>query len=344
MPSPAPVTLDPAAFDPANVPEATRAFDRNLRAQCAKDTTKWWHIGAPEYRRLRKTGGTSRPAPTYLDSATSFTVPSREAGRTIPCRLLRPQNGKPVRGVFMHIHGGGFVLSDEMAQDQRLQDTADEHGLVCVSVGYRLAPENPFPAGPEDCYDAAEWLILHAQDKYGPPLRFIGGESAGAHLSLVTALHLLQHADPRFADFRLAGLVLHYGCFTFNLAPSARHMDTHQPNLLLTLEDIHHFRDAFLGPDWTQETLVRPDVSPLYADLEALRGRLPAALFTCGTMDCLIDDTLFMSARWVAAGGEAVVEIVPGAQHAYSTVPAHVEGSGAARGLAAFDKFVGERI
>lgn len=343
MSSPAPITLDPVSFDPAKVSSASKAFDAKFRAELAKDTTRWWDVGAAEFRRRRKAGETPRPPPKYLDSASSFEVPSREPGRSVPCRLLKPQNGKSVRSVYMHIHGGGWVLSDEMAQDQRLQDMADEHGIVCVSVGYRLAPEHPFPAGPEDCYDAAEWLVVNSEATYGAPLGFIGGESAGAHLSMVTALHLIQHKEKRFADFQFRGMILHYGCYTLNLTPSAQNMHIHEKGLLLSLDDIYHFRDAFV-PGWTQEVLERPDVSPLYADLEGLRGKLPPALFTCGTMDCLLDDTLFMSARWVAAGGDTVLEIVPGAQHGYSGIPRSVEGSGSEQGIIAVNKFVSERI
>ena len=53
---------------------------------------------------------------------------------------------------------------------------AEGANLAVISVGYRLAPEHPFPQGPEDCYDAAEWLVDNSQDKFGAPLKFAGGE------------------------------------------------------------------------------------------------------------------------------------------------------------------------
>jgi len=65
----------------------------------------------------------------------------------------------------------------------------------------------------------------------------------------------------------------------------------------------------------TEEEKRHPSVSPLYADLEPLRGKLPPALFTCGTEDCLLDDTMFMSTKWLMAGGEAFVKFIPGAPH-----------------------------
>lgn len=98
----------------------------------------------------------------------------------------------------MHIHGGGWVLGDEIgyfihqtgsfllilqltgmvpySQDALLKYYADTANLVSISVGYRLAPEHPFPAGPEDCYDAVEWLVDNAEKEFGAPLKFISGE------------------------------------------------------------------------------------------------------------------------------------------------------------------------
>ena len=57
---------------------------------------------------------TSFPKPTVLDQGKNIAIPSREAGRDIPCRLMLPSNGQPVKGVFMHVHGGGWVFQSHL--------------------------------------------------------------------------------------------------------------------------------------------------------------------------------------------------------------------------------------
>lgn len=80
------------------------------------------------------------------------------------------------------------------------------------------------------------------------------------------------------------------------------------------------FNDAFV-PNSTLEERRDPKVSPIYENLQKFRGRLPSALFTCGTEDPLLDDTLLMSVKWMAAAGEAIVKIYPGAPHGFSLFP-----------------------
>ena len=62
---------------------------------------------------MRREGKTSLPKPIVLDAGKSFAIPSREKGRDIPCRLMMPEGGAPVKGVYMHVHGGGWVLMSE---------------------------------------------------------------------------------------------------------------------------------------------------------------------------------------------------------------------------------------
>src|SRR5205085_9818507 len=118
----------------------------------------------------------------------------------IPVRIIPPPGGTRTRGVYLHIHGGGWTMGSASSQDERLLRFATEVGVEVVSVEYRLAPEDPFPACADDCEAVASWLAEHRDE----PL-LIGGESAGAHLSAVT---LLRMRDRGLATtFRGANLV-----------------------------------------------------------------------------------------------------------------------------------------
>lgn len=145
---------------------------------------------------MREEGKTALPKPVRLDEAQTFEIPSREEGRNIPCRIIMPEQKGPVKGVFVHIHGGGWVLMSEKeysphsllaqknmtnqpitnSQDPYLKTLATAQNLAVISIGYRLAPEHPYPQGPEDCYDASEWLVDNAESHFGAPLKFAGGE------------------------------------------------------------------------------------------------------------------------------------------------------------------------
>ncbi len=75
--------------------------------------TKAMQVGAERYRQMRVNGETPLPMRVVLESGKSFSIPSRDAGRDIPCRVMLPEHGGPVKAVFMHIHGGGWVLQTE---------------------------------------------------------------------------------------------------------------------------------------------------------------------------------------------------------------------------------------
>ncbi|KAG9783122.1 hypothetical protein HRR83_002002 [Exophiala dermatitidis] len=335
------LTIDGSKFGPAVISEESNAFNKYLMDIMAGGP-KWYEVGAQRYREMRAAGETPLPKAVYLDSAESFDIPSRDADRTIPCRILKPQNGKSAKAIFMHIHGGGWVLQDEKSQDPPLQAIAQDTETMVISVGYRLAPEHPFPAGPNDCYDVAEWLVDNAEAKFGLPMAFVGGESAGAHLSLLVALYLLQHHDRKYADFRFKGLLLHFGCFSLIWTPSVYNFK--KPEVLVLDRDLmDHFIDAFC-PGMSDEEKRHPSLSPLYADLEPLRGKLPPALFTCGTEDCLLDDTMFMSTKWLMAGGQAIVKIIPGAPHGFIFFPRNVKGSGSDEGMNAVEDFIRSKL
>lgn len=253
-----------------------------------------------EIRKSRHEGNAAFPPPARVPEAMTQTIRGR--GGDIPLRVFQPTGS--VTGVYLHLHGGGWAWGGADLQDVRLLRMARVTGLVVASVEYRLAPEHPFPAGLEDCEDAALWLIAGGAAELGAPARLaIGGESAGAHLSVLTLLRLRDRHRAAEA-FGAANLL--FGCYDLSGTPSVRLASP--------------ARDRFMGmllPGSTPEERRSPDVSPLYADLHGL----PPAIFTVGTADMVLDDTLFMAARWLAAGCRAELRVWPEAPHGFTSGP-----------------------
>lgn len=236
--------------------------------------------------------------------------------RDVPVRIVRPQ-GAPL-AVLLHIHGGGWTLGGADQQDPLLEALADRCGVAAVSVDYRLAPEHPYPAGPDDCETAACWLAETAKDEFGIDRLLIAGESAGAHLAVVTLMRL---RDRHGLNRRFAAANLVFGCYDLSLTPSARNWG--ERNLMLSTPILQWFTGNYL-PGYDLEGRRDPDVSPLYGALDGM----PSALFTVGTLDPILDDTLFMAARWEAAGNPCRLRVYPEAPHGFTAFPTAVSRLG----------------
>jgi acetyl esterase/lipase len=112
MPLTSDLTLNTAKFAPSSVTVETDKFNDQLMAIMAKGPF-WYEVGAVKYRTMRWNGETPLPKPIVLDSGKNMSIPSREQGREIPARVFVPEEGKEVKGGYMHIHGGGWVLQSE---------------------------------------------------------------------------------------------------------------------------------------------------------------------------------------------------------------------------------------
>jgi acetyl esterase len=147
------------------------------------------------------------------------------------------------------------------------------------------------------------------------PARFtIGGESAGGHLSAATLLRL---RDRRGITGAFAGANLVFGVFDLSGTPSCKQFGDRP--LVLTDSTMTWFSRSYL-PGYDTDAMRDPDVSPLYADLRDM----PPALFTVGTADALLDDTLFMAARWQAAGNETDLRVYAEGCHGFNAFPTAV--------------------
>jgi len=120
----------------------------------------------------------------------------------VPVRWYRPDAVGPLPIVFF-IHGGGFVVGSVRTHDALARRIARDAGAVVISVDYRLAPEDPFPAAVDDCWTALQWTAEHAVELGGDPERIaVAGDSAGGNLAAVLT-HLALEAGAPSLVFQL---------------------------------------------------------------------------------------------------------------------------------------------
>ncbi len=293
--------FDASRFDPAHASPELRAAVEKLEALRIPMLDRvLTPEEAPAVRKLGVIPGLVLAGPPARRAPEVRTIPG--PGGPLALRCFQPASGRP-RATLLHIHGGGWFTGSADMMDGALEMRADALGIAIASVEYRMAPENPYPAPPDDCEAAAAWLAKNARAELGADLALVGGESAGGHLSAVTVVRMRDRHG-----FGFAGANLVYGVFDLGGVPSHTQFDGR--NLLLDGPSLRIAQRMFV-PDESQWR--NPDVSPLYADLS---GLCPA-LFTIGTLDPLRDHTLFMYAEWIAQGSPAEIQIFPGGPHGF---------------------------
>jgi acetyl esterase len=249
-------------------------------------------------RNLEELIDARRRWPTPPTSSRSVERLARAGASQVPVRVTSPGRGES-RATYLDIHGGGFFMDSAARSDARNACLADALGVTVVSVEYRLAPEHPWPAAPDDCESAARWLVEEGPTVFGTERMLIGGASAGATLAATTLLRLRDRdlVDP------MVGAVLQFGAYDLSgLTPGGR------------LYADEWFIQAYAGhvSDRTD-----PDVSPLYGDL---RG-LPPTLLLVDTHDVLLEDNLAMAAWLSAAGNDVDLRVFPEAMHGFTSHP-----------------------
>ncbi|HEY1511432.1 MAG TPA: alpha/beta hydrolase [Solirubrobacteraceae bacterium] len=297
------------AANSAELLAQTRAFnaelERLLGTLPAVNT-----VSPEESRRTRREGTGIFPRPVFVPEARWLEIDG-PGGPPLALRVIAAE--QEPGGVFLHLHGGGWTVSASDLQDLRLLRLARDTGLTVVSVEYRLAPEHPYPAGPDDCEAAALWLLSdEGRAAIGSDGALaIGGDSAGGHLAAATLLRL---RDRHGITGAFGAAVFQYGAFDLSMSPSQRLWG--ERNLVLSTPIIDWFADQFL-PGIDLERRRDPDISPLFAEL----SEMPPAVFTVGTMDALLDDSLFMEARWRQAGHATELNVWDEAPHGFLSMP-----------------------
>jgi acetyl esterase len=251
----------------------------------------------------------------------------------IPVRIYWPpdphvdeRSGLPI---VVFYHGGGFALGDLDTHDSIARAHAVGAEAIVVSVDYRLAPEDPFPAGVDDCWAALQWVSEHAAELGGDPNRIaVAGDSAGANLAAVMAQLARDNGGPNLA-FQL----LWYPTVTADLSLPSFAENADAP--MLDRDVIDAFLTWYLpGFDLSDPKALPTAISP--ANAADFRGLAPAYIGTA-EHDPLRDDGSLYAKLLSAAGVPVELRNESTLVHGYVSfallIPAAAEATD--RGLAA---------
>jgi acetyl esterase len=249
--------------------------------------------------------GTPEPVAEVRD----IEVPATPRAAAVPARVYRPSAAGSLP-VVVFFHGGGWTIGGIGDYDPIARQIANRSGAVVVSVGYRLAPEHPYPAPLDDCWAATSWVAEHASEIGGDPSRLaVMGDSAGGNIAAVLAQRAAREGGPRLA---LQVLVYPVTDCRFD-TPS--YVENGKGNLL-DVEQMRWFFDCYTrGGDDASD----PAISPLLAvDLRAgeLRHLAPALIITA-EHDPLRDEGEAYAAVLEAAGAEVALSRYDGMIHAF---------------------------
>ena len=257
-------------------------------------------------------------------------IPGPEGAPEVPIRIYRPENLSGTTAGLLYIHGGGFVVGSLDSEHAGPVNVCRELGIVVLSTGYRKAPEDPYPAGLEDCYASLKWLHANAESLQVDSNRIgVRGGSAGGGL---TASLVLLSRDRGGPDICFQYLGIPELDDRLNTVSMREFTDTplwHRPNAILSW-------NYYLGENYTPGGDNVPyTAAPARASVEELRG-LPSAYVSTMEYDPLRDEGIAYALKLLQAGVTVELHSFPGTYHGSElVVDAAVSRRGVAEGLEA---------
>lgn len=225
----------------------------------------------------------------------------------VPVRVYTPGAEGPYP-VLIYYHGGGFIMHNIQSHDSLCRRLCNVSGCAVVNVGYRLAPEAPYPAAVEDSYAALQWVYEHSEQLGIDPARIaVAGDSAGAALSAVMSLLSRDRGGPA-----ISGQVLCYGIAgCLSNEESASMQELGHGGYVLTTEFIDLCMRSYHGENADEDD---PYLNPGRAkDL----SKLPKTYLITAEYDPLRDDGEAFGQRLKAAGNEVTFLRAPGMMHGF---------------------------
>ncbi len=220
-------------------------------------------------------------------------------------RIYRP-TADAHQPALIYLHGGGWVMFSLDTHDRIMREYAHRAGMCVIGIDYTLSPEARFPVALEQTIAVVQHVHAQAEAFGLDAERFtIGGDSAGANLSLSTAIALRDFGTAKL----LKGLVLNYGAFGIELAAE----DVRRfggPDYMLTADEMSYFWSQYLR---SADDRHNPLATPLNADLHDL----PNVFLCIPECDVLTGQSLQLEGRLVSAGVPTKAVIYSGASHSF---------------------------
>lgn len=282
--------------------EATQQFLAQA-AEAAGPDAKPMHLSTPEEARAGALANLELIGPGVpVAEVRDLELQSAADADPFRVRVLKP-TADP-QGIFVYLHGGGWVVSDIVAYDAIGRQLAADTGYTVVLVNYRKAPEHPYPAPADDCWTALNWVDEHRDElaDAGAPL-VVGGDSAGGNLTAAMTLRAREAGGPEI-DYQVLIYPVTDADFT-----RGSYLDPVNQTLLTT-ESMKWFWDHYVPVEQRNNQ----DVAPLRAESLA---DLPDAFVIVAEHDVLRDEGEAYARRLAEEGVNVETELFEGQMHGF---------------------------
>lgn len=265
----------------------------------------------PLRRKIDDIGKFALLRPTLRVTDTQVVLQDRE----IPVRFFHPTTESAVVPLIIFFHGGGWVVGNIDSYNRVCAVTARRTGCRVASVAYRLAPEHPFPAGLEDCYEVTKFYIQRCQTEMEIPPEHITlmGDSAGGNLAAAVSLMARD-----LGEFEIGQQILFYPATYPDHSPRSPFPSVHEngENYVLTAKDISQYMELYLR---TPADRSNPYFAPFLAsDL----SNQPATLMITAELDPLRDEGEAYARALRAAGNPTYLYRMKDTIHGFLSGPA----------------------